>query len=181
MTPFEYLTLKEQYHQKINDSDITKEEFQVVNEQLKKLFALKEKEFPLYTQSMKNNDVVFSPHDGTIHSLKMSKNGLLSINFSSFVYKNGLEEDYQQKFDLIMKLEKLPAGGISLKRDAIIMDIVFTEKEFAIHFLHPNDHSQSLIESFDISALDISRSSTIQHDKFIPKEFKNKKHSYYKP
>lgn len=181
MTPFKYLTLNCNYLEQINNPDSTLTEIKSANEKLQKLFSLKDTEFPLYNQSMNDGEYSFSPHDGSIHSLKFDKNGILHIKFSSIVYKDKSEEDFYQLFDIFMKLDKIPSGGTALKRDAIIMDIVFTEKEFGIHFLSANDHSKSFIESFDISAIDISKSSKIKHNRFIPKEFKNKNHIYFKP
>lgn len=157
MTPFEYLQAV-RLHQ---DDPV----------QLKKAFE-QAKNFTFFNQSMSDGELVYSPHDGEIKKMRFHKNGILELKIHTLVYSSvsAMELPYYQLFDFLIKVEAIPEG-MGFKSGSTILDLKFTENEFAIHYLDKNDSSKESIERISCSSIDVSKSGVI---KFTPKKYKRK-------
>lgn len=178
MTPFEYIkkiaALNNSIHSEL--SEISEQEFKKLSEERKKLWEQAKSLFPLFEETINKDNHIVSFHDGYIQSLSMNKTGILHIKTETTLYDKNTNEQESgyQITDIYMNILKLPEGGMSLSRQSIILNMEFTDNEFAIEFLPKNNHSSSLIESYDISAIDISHGSFIQYNR-NKKTFKSNK------
>lgn len=179
MTPFEYIKKIADLNNSIDgefSENLSDQEFKSLLEERKNLWEQAKSLFPLFEEAIYKDNHIVSFHDVYIQSLRMNKNGILQLKVKTTLYDKNthVQESGYQVSDIYMNILKLPEGGISLTRDSIILNMAFTDNEFAIEFLPKNNHSSSLIESYDISAIDISHGSFIEYNR-NKKTFKSNK------